>query len=220
MKDTKKTNNNITELVFILDRSGSMGGLESDTIGGFNSMLNKQKKEDGRAYVSTVLFDHETEVLHDRLPIEEVAELTDKDYTVRGCTALLDAIGSAVHHIGNIHKYARPEDVPEHTMFVIITDGMENASKRYGGREIKKLIEKQKSKYDWEFLFIGANIDAIATARTFGISEDRAVNYRADRQGTGVVYESVCEAVSSVRSGKHLAPSWSQPIQKDYKKKR
>ena len=179
----KKNNNNITELVFILDRSGSMGGLESDTIGGFNSMLNKQKKEDGRAYVSTVLFDHETEVLHDRVPIEKVPELTDKDYTVRGCTALLDAIGSAIHHIGNVHKYARPEDVPEHTMFVIITDGMENASKRYSGKEIKKKIEKEKSKYGWEFLFIGANIDAITTARNFGISEDRAVNYRADRQG-------------------------------------
>ena len=216
----KKNNNNITELVFILDRSGSMGGLESDTIGGFNSMLNKQKKEDGRAYVSTVLFDHETEVLHDRVPIEKVPELTDKDYTVRGCTALLDAIGSAIHHIGNVHKYARPEDVPEHTMFVIITDGMENASKRYSGKEIKKKIEKEKSKYGWEFLFIGANIDAIATARNFGISEDRAVNYRADRQGTGVVYESVCEAVSNVRNGQCLAPSWSQSIQNDYNKKR
>lgn len=216
----KKNNNNITELVFILDRSGSMGGLESDTIGGFNSMLNKQKKEDGRAYVSTVLFDHETEVLHDRVPIEKVPELTDKDYTVRGCTALLDAIGSAIHHIGNVHKYARPEDVPEHTMFVIITDGMENASKRYSGREIKRKIEKEKSKYGWEFLFIGANIDAIATARNFGISEDRAVNYKADTQGTGVVYESVCEAVSNVRNGQCLAPSWSQSIQNDYNKKR
>ena len=216
----KKNNNNITELVFILDRSGSMAGLESDTIGGFNSMLNKQKKEDGRAYVSTVLFDHETEVLHDRVPIEKVPELTDKDYTVRGCTALLDAIGSAIHHIGNVHKYARPEDVPEHTMFVIITDGMENASKRYSGKEIKKKIEKEKSKYGWEFLFIGANIDAIATARNFGISEDRAVNYKADRQGTGVVYESVCEAVSNVRNGQCLAPSWSQSIQNDYNKKR
>ena len=216
----KKNNNNITELVFILDRSGSMGGLESDTIGGFNSMLNKQKKEDGRAYVSTVLFDHETEGLHDRVPIEKVPELTDKDYTVRGCTALLDAIGSAIHHIGNVHKYARPEDVPEHTMFVIITDGMENASKRYSGREIKRKIEKEKSKYGWEFLFIGANIDAIATARNFGISEDRAVNYKADRQGTGVVYESVCEAVSNVRNGQCLAPSWSQSIQNDYNKKR
>ena len=216
----EKIKNDITELVFILDRSGSMGGLESDTIGGFNSLLEKQKKEEGRAYVSPVLFDHETEVLHDRVPIEKVPERTDKDYTVRGCTALLDAIGSAIHHIGNVHKYARPEDVPEHTMFVIITDGMENASKRYSGREIKRKIEKEKSKYGWEFLFIGANIDAIATARNFGISEDRAVNYKADRQGTGVVYESVCEAVSNVRNGQCLAPSWSQSIQNDYNKKR
>ena len=216
----KKTDNNITELVFILDRSGSMGGLESDTIGGFNALLEKQKKQDGKAYVSTVLFDHEIEVLHDRLPIDEVEPLTDKDYTVRGCTALLDAIGKSVRHIGNIHKYARPEDVPVHTMFVITTDGMENASREFSGKDIKKLIEKQKEKYGWEFLFIGANIDAITTARNFGISEDRAVNYRADRQGTGVVYESVSEAVSNVRNGQCLAPSWSQSIQNDYNKKR
>ena len=148
--------NNITEIVFILDRSGSMGGLESDTIGGFNSMLRKQKKEEGEAFVSTVLFDHESVVLHDRLPIAQVPEMTDRDYTVRGCTALLDTIGDAVHHIKNIHKYARPEDVPEHTMFVITTDGMENASRRYSSSDIKKLIGKQK-KHGWEFLFIGAN---------------------------------------------------------------
>ena len=135
----KKTNN-ITELVFILDRSGSMGGLESDTIGGFNAMIEKQKHEDGKAFVSTVLFDHETEVLHDRIPIESVDPMTDKDYTVRGCTALLDAIGKSIRHIKNIHKYARPEDVPEHTMFVITTDGMENASREYSGAQIKKLI--------------------------------------------------------------------------------
>ena len=211
---------NLTELVFILDKSGSMSGLEKDTIGGFNAMIEKQKKEEGRAYVSTVLFDHETQVLHDRLPVEWVKPLTCHDYTVRGCTALLDAIGDAVHHIANIHKYARREDVPAHTMFVIITDGMENASKRYSGREIKRKIEKEKSKYGWEFLFIGANIDAITTARNFGISEDRAVNYKADTQGTGVVYESVCEAVSNVRNGQCLAPSWSQSIQNDYNKKR
>ena len=195
-------NNNITELVFILDRSGSMGGLESDTIGGFNSMLAKQKKEEGTAYVSTVLFDHETEVLHDRVPIDKVAPMTDRDYTVRGCTALLDAIGKSVHHIGNIHKYARPEDVPSHTLFVITTDGMENASRTYSGKDIKRLIEKQQKRYGWEFLFIGANIDAIATAKSFGIDENRAVNYHADRQGTGVVYEAVCKAVSGMRRGK------------------
>ncbi len=214
-----KINNNITELVFILDRSGSMGGLESDTIGGFNSMLEKQKKETGKAYVSTVLFDHEIEVLHDRLPIEEVVPLTDKDYTVRGCTALLDAIGKAVHHIGNIHKYARPEDVPEQTLFVITTDGMENASREYSGRDIKKLIEKQQKKYGWEFLFIGANIDAVTTAKSFGIAEDRAVNYCADKKGTGVLYEAVCGAVSEVRNHRPLAKSWSRKISDDYKKR-
>lgn len=217
MKNTKDMkNNNLTELVFILDRSGSMGGLESDTIGGFNAMLEKQKKEDGTAYVSTVLFDHETEVLHDRLPIDSVAPLTDRDYTVRGCTALLDAIGKSVRHIGNIHKYARPEDVPAHTMFVITTDGMENASRMYSGKDIKRLIEKQKSRYGWEFLFIGANIDAISTAKSFGIEEDRAVNYRADKQGTGVVYQAVCKAVSGMRKGGKLAPGWSAPIQEDF----
>lgn len=213
-------NNNITELVFILDRSGSMGGLESDTIGGFNSMLAKQKKEEGTAYVSTVFFDHETEVLHDRVPIDKVAPMTDKDYTVRGCTALLDAIGKSVHHIGNIHKYARPEDVPSHTLFVITTNGMENASRAYSGKDIKRLIEKQQKRYGWEFLFIGANIDAIATAKSFGIDENRAVNYHADRQGTGVVYEAVCKAVSGMRRGKSLEPSWSASIQEDYENRR
>lgn len=207
---------NLTELVFILDRSGSMGGLESDTIGGFNSMLEKQRKQEGMAYVSTILFDHETEVLHDRLPIDKVKPLTNHDYTVRGCTALLDAIGGAIHHIGNVHKYARPEDVPQTTMFVIITDGMENASKRYNGREIKAMIEKEKAKYGWEFLFIGANIDAIATAKTFGISEDKAVNYHADRQGTQVVYETMSNAVSCARAGMPLAPSWNKAIEDDY----
>lgn len=214
-----KNNNNITELVFILDRSGSMGGLESDTIGGFNSMIGKQKKQEGVTYVSTVLFDHEMIVLHDRLPLEKIEPLTENDYTVRGCTALLDAVGRSIRHIGNIHKYARSEDVPENTMFVIITDGLENASREFSGRDIKKLIEKQQKKYGWEFLFIGANIDAIATARSYGISDDRAVNYHADSDGTSVVYESVCEAVSSVRGGKPLAASWKAKIKKDYDKR-
>ena len=211
----KKTNN-ITELVFILDRSGSMGGLESDTIGGFNATIEKQKHEDGKAFVSTVLFDHETEVLHDRIPIESVDPMTDKDYTVRGCTALLDAIGKSIRHIKNIHKYARPEDVPEHTMFVITTDGMENASREYSGAQIKKLIEKQKKRFGWEFLFIGANIDAIATAKSFGINEDRAVNYHADKRGTDVVYCAMSEAVSNVRCGRKLEKNWSQKINDDY----
>ncbi len=216
----KKTDNNMTELVFILDRSGSMGGLESDTIGGFNAMLDKQKKQNGTAYVSTVLFDHETQVLHDRLPIDKVAPLTERDYTVRGCTALLDAIGKSVRHIQNIHKYARAEDVPAHTLFVITTDGMENASREYSGKAIKRLIEKQKSECGWEFLFIGANIDAIATARSFGISEDRAVNYHADEKGTGVVYGAVCDAVSAVRGGKRLSAKWCAPIQQDFENRK
>lgn len=212
---TKK--NNITEIVFILDRSGSMSGLEKDTIGGFNSMIEKQKKQDGRAYVSTVLFDHESVVLHDRLPLEEIRPMTEDDYTVRGCTALLDAIGGAVKHISNIHKYARSEDVPERTLFVITTDGLENASRRYSSSDIKRLIERKKEKDGWEFLFIGANIDAVRTAGEFGIGADRAVDYRADAKGTGVVYDAVCEAVTKVRGGAKLRPGWSRKISEDYK---
>lgn len=212
---TKKLNNNITEIVFILDRSGSMSGLEKDTIGGFNAMIEKQKKQDGKAYVSTVLFDHESVVLHDRLPLEKIKPMTEDDYTVRGCTALLDAIGGAVKHIGNIHKYARPEDVPEHTMFVITTDGLENASRKYNSRDIKRLIESKKEE-GWEFLFIGANIDAIETANDYGISADRAVNYNADSQGTGVVFEAVSETVAKFRGGQKVAPCWSKKINDDY----
>ena len=212
---TKKLNNNITEIVFILDRSGSMSGLEKDTIGGFNAMIEKQKKQDGKAYVSTVLFDHESVVLHDRLPLEQIKPMTEDDYTVRGCTALLDAIGGAVKHIGNIHRYARPEDVPEHTMFVITPDGLENASRKYNSRDIKRLIESKKEE-GWEFLFIGANIDAIETANDYGISADRAVNYNADSQGTGVVFEAVSETVAKFRGGQKVAPCWSKKINDDY----
>lgn len=212
---TKKLNNNITEIVFILDRSGSMSGLEKDTIGGFNAMIEKQKKQDGKAYVSTVLFDHESVVLHDRLPLEQIKPMTEDDYTVRGCTALLDAIGGAVKHIGSIHRYARPEDVPEHTMFVITTDGLENASRKYNSRDIKRLIESKKEE-GWEFLFIGANIDAIETANDYGISADRAVNYNADSQGTGVVFEAVSETVAKFRGGQKVAPCWSKKINDDY----
>lgn len=212
---TKKLNNNITEIVFILDRSGSMSGLEKDTIGGFNAMIEKQKKQDGKAYVSTVLFDHESVVLHDRLPLEQIKPMTEDNYTVRGCTALLDAIGGAVKHIGNIHRYARPEDVPEHTMFVITTDGLENASRIYNSRDIKRLIESKKEE-GWEFLFIGANIDAIETANDYGISADRAVNYNADSQGTGVVFEAVSETVAKFRGGQKVAPCWSKKINDDY----
>ncbi len=207
--------NNTTEIVFILDRSGSMSGLEKDTIGGFNSMVEKQKKQDGDAYVTTVLFDHETVVLHDRLPLEKIKPITNNDYTVRGCTALLDAVGSSIKHIADIHKYARPEDVPGHTMFIITTDGLENASRRYNSAEVKKMIE-QKKEEGWEFLFIGANIDAVETADAYGIDADRAVNYNADSTGTEILYESVCEAVTKVRRGKKLNPGWSKKINEDY----
>ena len=211
--------NNITELVFILDRSGSMAGLESDTIGGFNAMIEKQKKEDGECYISTVLFDNVSEVLHDRVKLTDIRPMTDKEYTVRGCTALIDALGGAIHHIGNIHKYARPEDVPEHTMFIITTDGMENASQRYSSDEVKKMIERQKEKYGWEFLFIGANIDAVETAKRYGINENRAVNYNADAKGTGILYESVACAVTNVRKCAPLDNSWRENLDVDYKKR-
>lgn len=211
--------NNITELVFLLDRSGSMAGLESDTIGGFNAMIEKQKKEDGECYVSTVIFDNLSEVIHDRVRISDIRPMTDNQYTVRGCTALIDALGDAIHHIGNIHKYARKEDVPGHTMFIITTDGMENASRRYSGDQVRKMIERKKTKYGWEFLFIGANIDAVETARNYGIDKDRAVNYNADSKGTGIVYASVSSAVSSVRKSEMLDASWSAKIDEDYKKR-
>ncbi len=213
----KKTNkNNITELVFILDRSGSMAGLESDTIGGFNAMIEKQKKQDGECFVSTVLFDDRSEVLHDRIKLNDVPKMTDNDYTVRGCTALIDALGSAIHHIRNIHKYARPEDVPENTMFVITTDGQENASHRYSSKDVKKMIEKQKEKHGWEFLFIGANIDAVETAKQYGIGKDRAVNYKADGQGTRILYDSVSDAVCSMRACMPIQADWSDDINADF----
>lgn len=211
--------NNITELVFILDRSGSMAGLESDTIGGFNSLIEKQKKEDGECYVSTVIFDNVSEVLHDRVKLAEVNKMTEKEYTVRGATALIDAIGGAIHHIKNVHKYIRPEDVPEHTMFVITTDGMENASHQYSSDQVKKMIEEQKEKCGWEFLFIGANIDAVETAAKFGINSDRAVNYHADTVGTGVLYETVSATVCNFRKHAPLQADWSKNIQKDFEKR-
>ena len=207
---------NLTELVMILDRSGSMSGLESDTIGGYNSMLKKQRETEGEVLVSTVLFDHETEVLHDRVPLERVPELTEKDYSVRGSTALLDALGGAVRHIGNIHKYAREEDRPEKTIFVITTDGMENASRRYDSDRVKQMIRRQKEKYGWEFLFLGANIDAVETAKKVGISEDRAVNYHADSAGTRLNYAVLEQAIHAVRGNAKLSSSWKDRIEKDY----
>ena len=211
--------NNITELVFILDRSGSMSGLEGDTIGGFNSLIEKQREQEGECFVSVVLFDNESEVLYDRVKLTNVRKMTRDDYTVRGCTALIDAIGGAIHHIGNIHKYARPEDVPDHTMFVIMTDGMENASRRYSSSKVKQMIQHEKEKYGWEFLFIGANIDAVQTAGRFGIGANRAVNYHADSCGTGVVYEAVNLTVGNMRRGNGVSDNWSDSIDDDYKKR-
>ena len=209
---------NLTELVFILDRSGSMAGLEADTIGGFNAMLEKQKQEPGEAVVSTVLFDNETQVIHDRVFLEKVPALTQKEYYVRGCTALLDAVGGAIHHIGNVHKYAREEDRPEKTLFVITTDGMENASRRYTYDKVKTMIQRQQEQYGWEFLILGANIDAAREAARFGIRADRAANYHADHVGTGVIYEAVSEAVCQLRScAAPLSADWKHKIEADFK---
>ena len=211
---------NLTELVFILDRSGSMAGLEDDTIGGFNAMIEKQRKEAGEALVSTVLFDHETEVIHDRVDIRRIEPITRKEYYVRGSTALLDAVGGAIHHIGNVHKYAREEDRPEKTLFVITTDGMENASHKYSYARLKAMIERQKEKHGWEFLFLGANIDAAREAARFGIGADCAANYHADSEGTNVIYETVSEAITQVRCcAAPLSADWKQRVDEDYKRR-
>ena len=210
---------NLTEIVFILDRSGSMSGLELDTIGGFNSLIRKQQKEEGEAYVSTVLFDDRTEVLHDRIDIRKVKPMTEKEYYVRGCTALLDAIGGAIHHIGNVHKYAREEDRPEKTLFIITTDGMENASHKYSYSKVRDMIQRQKEKYGWEFLFLGANIDAVAEADRLGIDADRAVNYECDSVGTEVNYRVLSEAVMKVRKKEALGNDWKAEIEQDYNRR-
>ena len=210
---------NLTELVFILDRSGSMAGLEGDTIGGFNAMIEKQKREPGEAYVSTVLFDNVSEVIHDRVDIQKVEPMTREQYYVRGSTALLDAVGKAIHHIGNVHKYARDEDRPEKTLFVITTDGMENASREYDYEKVRRMIEHEKEKYGWEFIFLGANIDATKEAARFGIRADRAANYHADTVGTAVIYEAVCDAVCSVRASKPMSDSWKKKVDEDFKKR-
>ncbi len=214
---------NLTEIVFILDRSGSMSGLESDTIGGFNSMIARQQKEEGEAVVSTVLFDDERDVIHDRVAIGDVKKLTEKDYYVRGCTALLDAVGKAIHHIGNVHKYAREEDRPAKTLFVITTDGLENASREYSFKDIKKMIKRQKRKYNWEFLFLGANIDAIEVAGNMGINRDRAANYNCDEAGTALNYQVLEAAVTRVRKSRAADMSlafdggaWKEEIDRDY----
>ena len=212
---------NLTELVMILDRSGSMSGLESDTIGGYNGMMEKQRKTEGEVLVSTVLFDHELEVLHDRVPLDQVREMTAEDYYVRGRTALLDAVGCAVRHIGNVHKYAREADRPEKTIFVITTDGLENASREYSSERVKKMIEQQKEKYGWEFLFLGANIDAVETAGRIGISADRAANYHSDSRGTALNYEVLADAVCEIRAcAAPIGAKWKKRIDEDYKNRR
>jgi len=201
----------------ILDRSGSMGGLESDTIGGYNSMLKKQRETEGEVLVSTVLFDGESEVLYDRIPLQDMPQMTEKEYYVRGCTALLDAIGGAIHHIGNVHKYARDEDRPEKTIFIITTDGLENASKRYSYEKVKQMVERQKEKYGWEFLFLGANIDAIKTAGRFGIAPDRAANYNSDHMGTALNYEVLADTVCEMRiSAAPIDGNWKRRIEEDF----
>ena len=213
-------NNNLTELVFIMDRSGSMAGLESDTIGGFNAMVEKQKREAGDAFLSTVLFSNASTVLYDRVDIRKVEPMTERQYYVGGCTALLDAIGDAVHHIGNVHKYAREEDRPARTIFVITTDGMENASRRYTYDEVRRMVERQRERYGWEFLFLGANMDAISAARRFGIREDRAVRYECDAKGTALNFEVVSETIGCVREGKPVPKGWKKRIEEDFRKRK
>lgn len=209
----------LTELVFILDRSGSMSGLESDTIGGYNAMLEKQKKEPGEAVITTVLFDDKYELLHDRINLRGIAPITDNEYYVRGSTALLDAVGKTINKIGNAQKHTADEERAEHVMFVITTDGMENASREFNYERVRKMIEHQKSNYGWEFIFLGANIDAIATAERFGISEDRAANYNADSEGTTLNYAVISEAVSCLRASRPISENWKERIEDDYKKR-
>lgn len=211
---------NLTELVFILDRSGSMSGLEEDTIGGFNSMLEKQKKEDGKALVSTVLFDSRCEVIHDRVDIQKISPMTDKEYYVQGMTALLDAVGGAIAHISHIHKTLGENNVPDHTLFVITTDGMENSSREYNTDTVKRMIEEQKEKFGWEFLFLGANIDAVKTAGNIGISADRAVNYHSDSKGTELNYDGISAAITSMRHNFGINANWKQKIEKDYENRK
>ncbi|WP_243111821.1 vWA domain-containing protein [Butyrivibrio sp. CB08] len=216
-------NKNLTEIVYILDRSGSMGGLEADTIGGFNAMMEKQKKTGEKALVSTVLFDDVCEVIHDRVPLDKVEEMTGEQYYVRGCTALLDAVGGAIHHIGNVHKYAREEDRPGKTIFVITTDGFENASRKYSREKIEKMVRRKQEKYGWEFIFIGANIDAYAEAQKYGIRKDRAVNYVSDSVGTANVYAgvsaAVCCTLKASAENYHMEmdeSGWADEINEDY----
>lgn len=207
----------MTEIIFILDRSGSMEGLEADTIGGFNSMMRKQASEPGDALVSTLLFDNDVEVIHDRLNIKDVPEITSKEYYVRGCTALLDAVGGAIKHISMIHKYARKEDIPEKTLFIITTDGMENASRLYSYDDVRSMVEHQKSKYGWEFIFLGANIDAAAEASRYGIDSSMAVNYNCDSKGMKISFKVMEDVVRSYRNTCEVPKGWRKRIDYDFK---
>ncbi|MHB8128480.1 MAG: vWA domain-containing protein [Mobilitalea sp.] len=212
----------LTELVFVLDRSGSMSGLESDTIGGFNSMIEKQKKQEGEAIVTSVLFDDQYELIHDRFPISMVRTITENEYFVRGCTALLDAIGKTIHKIGNVQKYLPEVERAEKVIFVITTDGLENSSKEYSYEKLRHMIERQKTRFGWEFIFLGANIDAVAEAKKFGIDEDRAVTYHNDSEGVAMNYRVVSEAVCEMRCAPKMADvgrGWKEEIEKDYKKR-
>ena len=218
-KEVTTMKKNLTELVFILDRSGSMYSLTEDTVGGFNSMIDKQRAQPGEALVSTVLFNDHSKVIHDRVNLSDVRPMTCEDYAPSGCTALLDALGSAIHHIGNVHKYARAEDVPEHTLFIITTDGFENASHRYSAEKVKEMIRRQKDKYGWEFLFLAANIDAVETAGRMGISADRAVNYVPDAKGQAVYREELCAAISNMRTCGTIDDDWNVRTNADHQKR-
>ncbi len=211
--------NNTTELVFILDRSGSMSGLEKDTIGGFNGMIGKQRKQEGECYVTTFLFDDRTEFLHDRLRLNDVTEMTENQYYVRGCTALIDAIGTAVTHIESIHRYVRPEDIPAHTMFIITTDGMENASRKYTASAVRDLIARKRKSCGWEFLFLGANIDAVETASALGISEEKTSGYCCDSEGTALNYEAVGKAITELRCNRMITSAWKEDVETDWRKR-
>ena len=219
MKKTNEKKEYLSEIVFILDKSGSMSGLENDTIGGFNSMIKKQHSESGKCLVTTVLFSDTKQTIHDRIPLEEIKPMSAEDYIPMGCTALYDSVGSTITHISSVHKYIRKEDVPDKTVFVIITDGYENASKEFSHEALKRLIDEKKQKDNWEFMFIGANIDAVQTAESIGISREMSANYRADSEGTGVVYEAVCASMTDIRKNKKVSSSWAKDIENDLKKR-